>query len=128
MPTRPGGHVRGPAPCTVAVLQEDGDGEGADLALHARCELGVHRADDAQGLHHQVEDLGAELGREVDQAVQDAGQEGPQHGCALRDFQLVAVAGERDKRGSSAAGPAPAIPSAGPATGFTKLLLELARI
>lgn len=60
----------------VTVLQEDGDGEGADLAFHARRELRVHRAHDAQGLHHEVEHLGAELGCQVNQALQDAGEEG----------------------------------------------------
>lgn len=47
---------------TITVLQENSDGEGADFAFHACCELWVYCTNDAQGLHHQVEDLWAELG------------------------------------------------------------------
>lgn len=87
--------LRGPR--TVAVLEEDGDGEGADFALRAGREHRVHRADGAQRLQHQAEDLGAELCRQVDEAIQDAGEEGLQDVGALRGFQLVTVAGETDK-------------------------------
>lgn len=90
---------------TVAVLQEDGDGERADLALHACSKLRVHRADDAQRLHHQVQDLGAELRGQVDQAVQDAGEEGLQDVGALRGFQLVTVTGETEKQDLFTVGP-----------------------
>lgn len=90
---------------TVTVLQEDGDGEGADFAFHACGELWVDCANDAQGLHHQVEDLGAELGCQVDEAVQDAGEEGLEHVGALRDFQLVTVTAVREKQGWFRAAP-----------------------
>ena len=82
-----------PAPPTVVVLEEDGDGERTDLVLGAGGEGGVHGAHDAQRLHHQGQDLRAELGGQLDQTLQHAGQEGLQHVGALRELQLVAVAG-----------------------------------
>lgn len=77
---------------TITVLEEYCNGEGADLVLHAGCERRVHRAHNAQRLHHQVQHLGAELSCQVDQAIQNAGKERLQHVGALRDLQLVTVA------------------------------------
>lgn len=77
---------------TIAVLQKDCDGERADLVLHTCCKCWVHRADNAQCLHHQVEHLRAELRCQMDQTVKDAGKERLQHMGALRDLQLVTVA------------------------------------
>lgn len=77
---------------TITVLEEYCNGEGADLVLHAGCERRVHRAHNAQGLHHQVQHLGAELSCQVDQAIQNAGKERLQDVGALRDLQLVTVA------------------------------------
>lgn len=86
---------------TVAVLEENGNGEGADLALHAGCERWVYGAHDAQRFHHQVEDLGAELRCQVNQAIQDAGQERLKDLGALRGFQLVTVTGRQASAGDS---------------------------
>lgn len=91
-----GGGVR--CSCTVVVLEEDGDGEGADLVLGAGGEGRVDGADDAQGLHDQGEHLGAELGGQLDQSLQDAGEEGLQDVGALRQLQLIAIPGETRQR------------------------------
>lgn len=89
----------GPRGCssTVVVLEEDGDGEGADLVLGAGGEGRVDGADDAQGLHDQGEHLGAELGGQLDQSLQDAGEEGLQDVGALRQLKLIAIPGETTK-------------------------------
>ena len=84
--------LSGATPRTVVVLEEYGDGERADLVLGAGGEGSVHRAHDAQGLHDQREHLRAELGGQLHQPFQDAGQEGLQHVGALRQLQLVTVA------------------------------------
>lgn len=42
---------------TVAVLQKDCNCEGADFVLHACCKCWVYCTDNAQRLHHKVEDL-----------------------------------------------------------------------
>lgn len=77
---------------TIAVLEEYCDGEGADFVLHTCCKGWIHRADNAQRLHDQVQDLGAELSGQVDQPIENAGKERLQHVGALRDLQLVTVA------------------------------------
>lgn len=42
---------------TIIILQENGNGEGADLVLGTGGEGWVNCADDAQGLHDQGEHL-----------------------------------------------------------------------
>lgn len=76
---------------TVVVFKEDGDGEGADLVLGTDGEGRVDGADDAQRLHDQGEHLGAELGGQLDQALQDIVEEGLQDVGALRQLQLIAI-------------------------------------
>lgn len=79
------------AQSTVVIFQENSDGEGADLVLSAGGEGRVNGAHDTQGLHDEGQDLGAELGRQLDQSLQDAGEEGLQDMGALRQLQLVTV-------------------------------------
>lgn len=77
---------------TVAVLQKDCNCEGADFVLHACCKCWVYCTDNAQRLHHKVEDLWTELSCQVDQSIENARKERLQHVGALRDLQLVTVA------------------------------------
>lgn len=77
--------------CTVVIFKENGDGEGADLVLGIGSEGGVNGADNAQGLHDQGEHLRAELGSQLDQSLEDAGEEWLKDVGALRQLQLVAV-------------------------------------
>lgn len=77
---------------TIVIFQENGNGEGADLVLGTGGEGGVNRAHDAQGLHDEGEHLRAELGSQLDQSLEDAGEEWLKDVGALRQLQLVTVA------------------------------------
>lgn len=79
---------------TIVVFEEDGNSEGADLVFGASGEGRVDGADDAQGLHDQGEHLWAELGGQLDQSLQDAGEEGLKDVGALRQLQLIAIPGD----------------------------------
>lgn len=76
---------------TVVVFEEDGNSEGADLVFGTGGEGRVNGADDAQGLHDQGEHLWAELGSQLDQSLQDAGEEGLKDVGALWQLQLIAI-------------------------------------
>lgn len=80
---------------TIVIFKEDSDGEGADLVLGTDGEGRVDGADDAQSLHDEGEHLRAELRRQLDQALEDAGEEGLEDVGALRQLQLITVPGER---------------------------------
>lgn len=80
---------------TIVIFKENSDGEGADLVLGTDGEGRVDGADDAQSLHDEGEHLRAKLRRQLDQALEDAGEEGLEDVGALRQLQLIAVPGER---------------------------------
>lgn len=80
---------------TIVVFKENGNGEGADLVLGVGGEGRVDSADDAQGLHDEGEHLGAELGSELDQSLEDAGEEGLKDVSALWELQLITIPEER---------------------------------
>lgn len=80
---------------TVVIFKENSDGEGADLVLGAGGEGRVDGADDAQGLHDEGEHLRAKLGGQLDQSLEDAGEEGLKDVGALRQLQLITIPGER---------------------------------
>lgn len=71
---------------TIVIFKENGDSEGADLVLGTGGEGGVNCADNAQGLHDECEHLRAELGSQLDQALQDAGEEWLKNMGALRQL------------------------------------------
>lgn len=83
---------------TIVIFKEDSDGEGADLVLGTDGEGRVDGADDAQSLHDEGEHLRAKLRRQLDQALEDAGEEGLEDVGALRQLQLITVPGERRER------------------------------
>lgn len=61
---------------TIVIFKENSNGEGADLVLGAGGEGRVDSADDAQSLHDEGQHLWAELGGQLDQSLEDAGEEG----------------------------------------------------
>lgn len=79
---------------TIVIFKENRNGEGADFVLCACGEGRVDGAHDAQRLHDEGEHLGAELGGQLDQSLQDAGEERLQDMGALRQLQLITVSGE----------------------------------
>jgi len=80
---------------TIVVFKEDRNGEGADFVLGAGGENRVDGADDAQSLHDEGEHLGAELGSQLDQSLEDAGEEGLKDVGAFWQLQLITIPGER---------------------------------
>ena len=68
---------------TIVIFKENSNGEGADLVLGAGGKGGVDGADDAQRLHDEGQHLWAELGGQLDQSLEDAGEEGAEgRGCS----------------------------------------------
>lgn len=80
---------------TIVIFKENGNGEGADLVLGVGGEGRVDSADDAECLHDEGEHLGAELSSELDQSLEDAGEEGLKDVGALRQLQLITIPEEK---------------------------------
>ncbi len=85
---------RGCYSSTIVIFKENSNGEGADLVLGAGGEGRVDSTDDAQSLHDEGEHLWAELGGQLDQSLEDAGEEGLKDMGALWQLQLITVPGE----------------------------------
>lgn len=79
---------------TIVIFKENSNSEGADLVFCAGGEGRVDGTHDAQRLHDQSEYLRAELGSQLHQSLQDAGEERLQDMGALWQLQLITVPAE----------------------------------